>query len=381
MRLLHKSVQTYLGYFLALILISIPLLYLLLNNVIVNETAEIAKLQFKPEMVDHSYLYKLKLSMTTENAVIRIILKTQLFVVVGLITGILLINRNLSRKIWKPFYATLNQLKQYQLNQGTELHLPDTGITEFDLLNRTIIQLTQKNQKVFAMQKEFTDNAAHEMQTPLAILHGQLELLIQQENLKEDQGEVLESMIEVCDRLSRLNTSLLLLAKIENEQFIQTDPLDMVLLADTMLRQFSEQFKDKGINYRILGDAHFVVLANKTLMEILLSNLISNAIKYNINDGSLLIFCGPDTLKLVNTGAALPLDNERMYERFSKNQGNPNSIGLGLAIVKRICEICAYQIDYKYLENSQAHQFEIQFNENQHVDRMVKAGTVTRPGL
>jgi signal transduction histidine kinase len=359
MQLLNKTVRSYLVYFIGIIMVSIPLLYVLLNNVIVNETAEITKFQFRPELFNQSYLERLKLSMMTENAVIRTVLETQFFVVATLLAGIFFINRNLSHKVWTPFYHILDQLKRYELNQGTQLDLPETSITEFNLLNGAIIQLTQKSSKVFAMQKEFTDNAAHEMQTPLAIMQGQLELLIQQESLKEDQAEVLEAMIEVCDRLSRLNTSLLLLAKIENEQFIETQSVNIVLLIETLLKQFSDRFKNKGITWTLSSNTPLIIVANKALIEILFSNLLSNAIKYNMPNGKLSITFKDGCVVLSNTGVPYAMDTEKIFERFSKTAGNPQSIGLGLAIVKRICEVCKYKIDYEFAAGKREHVFKV----------------------
>lgn len=429
MQLLSKTIRTYLIYSTVIIIAGIPLTYLLLLNVIRNETSELLvyqKIKIKSELntltSDQQLIYylklknevhiasvigsknlkdstyqadefdkssgevipytvygfsaiinkrpywvKLKMSLLAAKALVRTIIKTQIFILAGLLAGLFLINKRMSNRIWEPFYKTLEMLKEYQVNHNPDFKLDHNKVFEFNLLNQAINDLTEKNRQVFLAQKEFTDNAAHEMQTPLAILQSNLELLVQSENLQEEQADLIETMIDVCDRLSRLNISLLLLAKIENknEQFLQKEDIDLHVLLDNLMKQFSEQFKNRHITCHITETATCRLFANKTLVEILFSNLISNAIKYNIGNGTFQIKINKAHVSFANTGDPIPMDKSKIFERFSKNSASKQSIGLGLAIVKRICEISGYQIAYSFTEQHiNKHIFDLYLSDN-----------------
>jgi len=430
-QLLNKTIRTYLVYSTVIIIAGIPVMYILLLNVIRSETSELLDFQKSriqkelsaisteqdlnyyltlkdglrilpsniktklpdtlyqqeefdkpsgemiPYTVDRFYtsingklcVVEMRMSLLAAKALIRTIIKTQFFILAGLLTCLFLINKRMSNKIWKPFYRTLDSLQQYQVNENPGFKLEPSNIFEFNLLNNAINRLTEKNHRVFLAQKEFTDNAAHEMQTPLAILKSCMEILIQNEDLKEDQAALIEIMIDVCDRLSRLNISLLLLARIENknEQFLQKDTIKVGSVLENLMKQFSEQFKTKNISCAINHAGDLSIVANKTFIEILCSNLISNAIKYNIDYGTFQIEIDQYQVSFINSGEPVSMDESRIFERFSKNSASQHSIGLGLAIVKRICEISGYRVSYFFRDHINAHVFEVVFRQKENI--------------
>ncbi|MBD0289536.1 MAG: HAMP domain-containing histidine kinase, partial [Flavisolibacter sp.] len=265
--------------------------------------------------------------------------------------GLVLINRNLTRQIWNPFYQTLQKLRTYKIEQEESIRLERSEIDEFNDLNQTIEDLAQRNRQVYQSQKEFTENAAHEMQTPLAVLQSKLELLMQTEPLTGEQAALITTLAETNSRLSRLNKSLLLLTKIENNQYPETEELDVAEVCRKVIAQVSDEADVQGIKIETNFEESVKVTANRTLFEILVSNLLSNAIRYNHTDGIVKVTCNHQQLRVQNTGSDIKLDAEKIFDRFHKEGIHSQSIGLGLAIVKRIAALYHFTISYTFENN------------------------------
>ena len=137
-------------------------------------------------------------------------------VLLGLALSFYFSQRIISRKIWNPFYQMLKKLGDFRLDQQRLPELPPSKIEEFDSLNKAINELVLKNREVFESQKQFIENASHEMQTPLAVMQSRLEALIGRDELTKEQAEFVEGIIGSTQRLKKLNKTLLLLSKIEN---------------------------------------------------------------------------------------------------------------------------------------------------------------------
>ncbi|HVB03364.1 MAG TPA: HAMP domain-containing sensor histidine kinase [Chitinophagaceae bacterium] len=289
------------------------------------------------------------------------IVLTQTILLVILLTGLLLINRSQSRKIWLPFYITVQKLREFELDKHAGINLAHTHIREFNDLNQAISQLVKRNQQVYLSQKEFTENAAHEMQTPLAIFRTKLDLLLQHSNLDEQQAEQIQSLTDTVDRLTRLNRCLLLLSKIENRQFMDNQPIHLAAVLEKTVNLLEEQYAAKNIRLIMQLDKTAEVMANAELMDILISNLLSNAIRHNIESGEITIRLEEKRLMISNTGPALVFEPAGIFDRFRKNPASPGSTGLGLAIVKEICEASGFTIQYAFKGNR--HNLELSFGE------------------
>src|SRR5699024_3916750 len=119
-------------------------------------------------------------------------------------------------------------------------------ISEFQELQQVILTLSERVYKSYLQQKEFTGNAAHELQTPLAAIQAKLELLIQEKDLTEKQSNYLQSMEETVIKTTRLNKALLLLTKIDNEQFIDRANIEITGFVKKLLQQakYKVDFKE-----------------------------------------------------------------------------------------------------------------------------------------
>ena len=305
------------------------------------------------------YVIQLKNSLVNRDDLIRSIVLVQALLLLLIGMGLVLINQRLSKEIWNPFYATLEKLRNYRMEQEGRLQFDENNIAEFNDLNRTIEQLTERNYEVYQSQKEFTENASHEMQTPLAILQTKLELLMQTQPLTAEQASLISTLADTNARLARLNSSLLLLTKIENNQYGDLKNIDVTEVCKKTINQIGYQAEIKSIKIESIFQQSIYVKANKALIEILIGNLLTNAIRYNYEGGSISVTTAANGLQIQNTSAASRLDPNKIFERFHKEGGDAQSIGLGLAIVKRICTLYHCTIQYTY-ENG-LHCFHVQF--------------------
>lgn len=286
---------------------------------------------------------------TTQNLITAILLAMGLLFLF-LSSLLILVNYLSSRRVWAPFYQTLNNLNKYDISQDLPLELSATSTREFVLLNNALERISGKIRKDYLSLKEFNENASHELQTPLAIINSKLELLIQNEKLSEDQMQLIQTVYEATKRISKLNQGLLLISKIENNQFTLTENIDLRKIIDRNLEHFEEFLQMKNIEVNKNLAESVIVQMNKTLAEILVSNLLTNSIKHNIENGRINIVLDIHHLLISNTGQKLLIRPAELFERFRKSERSGDSVGLGLAIVKEIVTLYNMKIEYQVTE-------------------------------
>ena len=273
-----------------------------------------------------------------------------------LICSVLLINRVIMGKLWRPFYSSLNQLSGFNISNPHQLNFPETNIKEFNFLIENLKTNTEKSVESYQILKEFTENASHEIQTPLAITRSKLDLLIQDDGLSREQSEHLVIAYEALRRLSKLNQSLLLIAKIDNLQFYKRSPVDLKNKLENKIKEFGELWASKNIALKTdLSDA--CIDASPELIDIMLSNLLSNSCKHNFISGSTNIELKLGTLTVINTGKKQSLDTQKMFTRFYKESHDPGNNGLGLSIVKKICDQSGITPVYNFSSDNGEHIF------------------------
>ncbi|MFL5752455.1 MAG: sensor histidine kinase [Bacteroidia bacterium] len=266
----------------------------------------------------------------------------------------------LSKYLWKPFYLTLKKLDEYELKNNSRLELSPTKTKEFNHLNLALEKMTDKIWSDFLLQKEFTENASHEMQTPLAVIKARLELLMQSEKLGEKEMQDVQAIEASVNKLSALNKALLLLAKISNKQFGDEKELSLKNTVERVLANYTDMAEAKNISVTTLLSNDIRFTMNSALCDILVTNLLQNAIRHNYNGGEITIAITGNELRLSNTGEALTIKPEELFLRFKKNDNSKESLGLGLAIVKSIAE--AYRLKAGYSYTGPLHTFSVTFN-------------------
>lgn len=315
-----------------------------------DETESFRRIEFLVRVNGFTYIAEVKKSQQETEDIVQLILIITLSVIVVLLLILFVSNRVLLGKLWKPFYNTLGQLKQFEISSKNNLNLHQTGIDEFKELNETAMFMTNKVSNDYKSLKSFTENASHEIQTPLAIIKNKMELLSQSESLDEMQINLIQGINDAASRLSRLNQSLLLLAKIENRQFENSESINLSFILYSYIENFKELASIKNISIvKNIADGILIEM-NESLAEILVSNIIINAIKHNFGDGNIKIELEGNTLSVINTGTAPKIDTSELFERFKKDSSSDESIGLGLSIVRTICDIYGFDVSYHYTE-------------------------------
>jgi signal transduction histidine kinase len=303
--------------------------------------------------------YRVTITVSRESTeyLIQIISIITLVLTISLLAILLLTNRYILNGLWKPFFDTLNQLKALNLADNKNLALKQNNVDEFRELNEVVYSMSSRIKNDYQHLKHFTENASHEMMTPLAVITSKLDTLIQDETLKAEHLEQISGIYAATGKLSRLNQTLLLLVKIENNLITDTEALSLDALIIQKNRQFQELIHAKDLIVKLsltLKD----VKASRFLVDILLNNLFSNAVRHNVDFGNIEINLTDNKLIFKNSGPTRVLNENMLFERFQKSQKSEGA-GLGLTIVKNICTLYKWDITY-YFENSM-HAFQITF--------------------
>jgi signal transduction histidine kinase len=275
--------------------------------------------------------------------------QTRLFIILGIV--MVISSFLISKWMFRPFELTLEKIKNYNIKSLKPTSLGKTRIKEFNILNGFVNQMTEKISNDYRNLKEFTENAAHELQTPLAITLGKLELLLQKEGLPQDQVDLINSSYEAIAHMSKLNKSLTLLSKIENKEFSNKETIN---ISDELTKtndNFSELVQLKSISLESQIEKDVKLENDSTLIKILLNNLMQNAVRHNYEGGEVKIKLNHKMLRIENTGAELTIPVEQLFERFKKGVQAEKNTGLGLSIVQKICELSEYQISYTIDKN------------------------------
>jgi signal transduction histidine kinase len=304
-----------------------------------------------------TYKFTIVISRESTEYLIQIIAIITLILMVSLVLILFLTNRYVLNGLWQPFYKLLNQLKGFNVSEHSEHQLLVTQVDEFKELDQAIEMMSLRVKDDFQNLKEFTENASHEMMTPLAVITSKLDTLIQDETLKPEQFEQINDIYGATSKLSRLNHSLLLLVKIENNLIDDAEVIDLKDLLGDKLRQFQELLQTKELHV-VANLISREVTVSRYLIDILFNNLISNAIRHNSNKGVLIITLFEDVLLIQNTGIPNALNAERMFDRFHKGNKSEGT-GLGLTIVKNICKMYGWEVAYSY--HNSMHTFQIVF--------------------
>jgi signal transduction histidine kinase len=297
------------------------------------------------------YLFTIETNIEETEGTVMIIGIITLFFFLLIVTGLFVLNRRLSKTIWKPFRLTLDKLKNFNLNTQTQIEFENTDTTEFEELNQSLRKLIAHNVSVYKTQKEFTENASHELQTPLAILKNKLDLLMQNADLTEKQYNIAEDMNKALSRSARINQNLLLLAKIENSQFDQSEIINFDELVKQSIENLQEHLDQKNITLKIDAMQETSVNGNKSLTEILINNLLLNAIRHTSANGFIFISLNNSVFSVANSGMQ-KLDENLLFKRFSKLSSNNSGSGLGLAIIKEISKSQKWEVQYHFVDNN-----------------------------
>ena len=251
--------------------------------------------------------------------------------------------------VFRPLHRLLDWL--HCIQPGKEVPPLDnpTKIREFRPRSDAAVDIGNRSYKAYEEQKQFIENASHELQTPLAIVRGKVELLAESEGMTEQQMEQLDEIYATLGRAVKLNKSLLLLSRIENGQYTEMEDVSVDEILDELLPDLMDIYEHKQVRLiRKREEQPFIIRCNHSLAQILVSNLVKNSLLHNREEGELQVLTTPTSLVIKNTGD-VPLDGEKLFRRFYHGMdGKKDSTGLGLAIARSIVLSSSLKLTYEW---------------------------------
>jgi signal transduction histidine kinase len=293
-----------------------------------------------------------------ENRFLMSLLMVLAWIMVFLIILTIILSVLISKNILEPFYQALDEIKKFSLKDNRPMNLMKTDTQEFQEMNKFLITMSESSKKDYHLLEELSENTSHELQTPLASIKGKIELLMEHD-LSENQLSVLCSMNDEIDRLSSINQSLILLAKLEHFEKSDSAYLNLSELLEERISYFEDIIELQNITLVTEIQKNVFINFDKNLACIVINNLISNSERHNIRNGKIFIQLTDNHLCISNTGNIPTISSEELFQRFKRGNPDQNSIGIGLSLVKKILEIYNHEISYQF--NNNLHTFSMKF--------------------
>lgn len=322
-----------------------------------NEPIRTLKTVFNDD-IGNSYELIIKASIVEEDELLEDLFLALIGLYIMLVISILAVNHLLLKKIWKSFHTILDNLKEIKLGTGNKLKPISSPIDEFNILAKEVERMHNRNESIYSSQKQFIENASHELQTPLAISINKLELFAENTILSDEQMIEIGKITDTLNRLTRLNKSLLMLSKIENQQFSEEENINFNELVLLLIEDYTDLADFKKVKITITENDSLSFIMNKGLALALISNLLKNALIHNHHDGFVNFIINKNDIIISNSGIDFPLNSEVVFSRFYRHTTTNESTGLGLSIVKSIINNYSIAIEYLYINK---HQFRIIF--------------------
>nr|WP_299342432.1 HAMP domain-containing sensor histidine kinase [Allomuricauda sp.] len=322
-----------------------------------NEPELFRELTSTVELDEKIYHVIVRSHVIESDDVLEPIVASFISILAGAFFVLFFLNKKRNRKLWEPFFGSLTRLKSFSLQSDEPLIFPESNIQEFQELNQELVEITNKLKVDYRNLKQFTADMSHETQTPLAIIQAKVENIINQNDINSTQYGELTAIQKEIKRLSQLNANLILLAKIDNHQFPEQEPINLTRLLKEKIENFStltSQEFQLSVKKRPKS-----LMMNANLAHALLNNLLTNAVKYGDGDKPIFIHILHNELAIGNYGKKTLRNPEKLFDRFYKEGKHPKSNGFGLSIVKKICDHYGFDASYIFKENH--HVFKVIF--------------------
>ena len=304
--LMYKSLTQFIVCVAILLLLATPLFYWLTKSFYAEDIIDIIEAVQQGKPVP---------ALDLEEDILHGIMIQFALIVTVLGVAIVLTMCFISGRLWQPFDKTLEAIEHFKLENGVCPQLAESDTKEFVRLNIALQRLMTDSLHSYRLQKEFTENASHELQTPLAVFQSKLDLLLQQPELTERQAAIIQDLYQMNSRLSRLNRNLLLLAKMENNQFSRTESVDVITVIKD-LQPYLESLSGGLILKQNFSTASLPIKANRSLLESMVNNLVVNAVRHNKTSGEITVSLSDNRLMVSNTSDDAALDADQIFNRF-----------------------------------------------------------------
>jgi len=280
------------------------------------------------------------------------------FSAICMLVILIIVNVFVYYKLFAPLYLLITDIKTFSVQHRKKITPPSTSTSEFIVLGNEVSKMSEKILSDYGSIKEFMENMTHEIQTPLAVINTKIERCFQDKNLTEEQAVLLSEASKSVNKLFNINKGLTLIAKLENRQFHNVNEINLKTLAKQRIQYFSDFILNKQLTVTESYLEEITIVMKPSLAEILIDNMVKNAIQHNIQNGTIYITLNQHQLIIANTGDVPQESTTAYFDRFF-SQKPQQSLGLGLSIIKKIAEYYNYTVSYKY-ENS-LHQITVDF--------------------
>ncbi|MBZ4036077.1 HAMP domain-containing histidine kinase [Flavobacterium sp. 17A] len=242
----------------------------------------------------------------------------------------------------KPFYKIIDTKIRRVNEPETFDHTPIKAASrDFRELDFVLNQMMDRIAEVFKKEKQFISNVSHELLTPIALLKNKLENLLQNESLDDNAFDKIAGSLKTLDMLKKIINNLLLISRIDNNQYEANEEINLKEIVSDLQEDLQDRMDDREIHFINKIENSFVFLGNKTLIHILIYNLVTNAIKYNKPEGNIIIedgFVGEHYfIKVKDSGIGMDESQlEKIFSRFARISSDQEGQGLGLAIAQSV---------------------------------------------
>ncbi len=258
----------------------------------------------------------------------------------------------------KPFYKIIDTKIRRVNEPETFDHTPIKAASrDFRELDFVLNQMMDRISEVFKKEKQFISNVSHELLTPIALLKNKLENLLQNESLDDNAVDKIAGSLKTLDMLKKIINNLLLISRIDNNQYEANEEINLREIVSDLQEDLQDRIEDKEIKFINKIEEDFVFTGNKTLMHILIYNLVTNAIKYNKPNGSISIEDGflDENYFISVKDSGIGMDEsqlEKIFNRFARISSDQEGQGLGLAIARSIASFHHVKIHVESVLNA-----------------------------
>ncbi|MRX66772.1 sensor histidine kinase [Flavobacterium resistens] len=311
-------------------------------RIIEGEENEYRILQYHFTYENQGYQLEIGSSLSEVNDLTFIIRFFIIIVLVVILLVTFLADTVYIEYLLKPFYKIIDT-KIRRVNEPEAFdHTPiKANSRDFRELDLVLNQMMDRISELFKKEKQFISNVSHELLTPIALLKNKFENLLQNDSLDDNAVDKIAGSLKTLDMLKKIINNLLLISRIENNQYEATENINFHEIIDDLQEDFQDRMEDREIDFVNQMEFDYVFIGNKTLIHILIYNLVTNAIKYNRPKGNIIISDGFEKeryfISIADSGLGMSEAHlEKIFNRFARINSDQEGQGLGLAIAESI---------------------------------------------
>lgn len=311
---------------------------------------------YKPSK-DHFIKFTVRKSLVEFDDLLYTLIITIITIFLIFTVVLYFLNRKITTKLFTPFFNSIHVIKENETFLNSALNLPETPIEEFSMLNAALNSFDERLRVEYKKIAQFTDNVSHELQTPIAILSNRVESILENGVADQKTKQELADIFETIQQIRKINETLFLMSRLESKSFRVNKTFDLNELIDSKIQEYLQFGFLNNLRIEKSDRQPFIVQMNEGLAMILVTNLLNNAVKHNIESGFIKIKTSPSIIEITNSGLPLNRPAKEMLGRFEKGENEVQGLGLGLSIVLEICN--QYGLGLTYSEKNGDHIIQI----------------------